>query len=106
MRRVEAENKIVDLTQDLLQSKRELRQSTEARARALRTANKSVDFARKNVQARARAEARIKLLESRLKLSQQALKSRSSVRDDKRFKQEVGSRIKRKLIRHREPTDG
>lgn len=106
VRRVEAENKIVDLTQDLLQSKRELRQSTEARARALRTANKSVDFARKNVQARARAEARIKLLESRLKLSQQALKSRSSVRDDKRFKQEVGSRIKRKLIRHREPTDG
>ena len=106
VRRVEAENKIVDLTQDLLQSKRELRQSTEARARALRTANKSVDFARKNVQARARAEARIKLLESRLKLSQQALKSRSSVRDDKRFKQEVGSRIKRKLIRHRESTDG
>ena len=104
-RRVEAQNKIVDLTQDLLQSKRELRQSTEARARALNTANKSVAFARKNVQARARAEARVKLLESRLKTSQQALKSRRSSTDGG-FKEEVGTRIKRKLIRHREHNEG
>ena len=102
-KRVEAQNKVVDLTQDLLQSKRELRQSTEARARALSAANKSVAFARKNVQARSRAEARVKLLESRLKLSQQALKSRNAaLSSDKRFKEEVSSRIKRKLIRHRE----
>jgi len=88
-----------------LKSKRELRQSTEARARALNTANKSVAFARKNVQARARAEARVKLLESRLKTSQQALKSRRSSTDGG-FKEEVGTRIKRKLIRHREHNEG
>lgn len=106
-KRVEAHEKIVTLTQDLLQSKRELRQNTEARARALSTANKSVAFARKNVQARSRAEARVKLLESRLKLSQQALKSRNaSLSSDSRFKQEVSSRIKSKLIRHRENIDG
>jgi len=106
-KRLEAQNKIVELTQDLLQSKRELRQSTEARARALSTANKSVAFARRNVQARSRAEARVKLLESRLKRSQQALKSRSAaLSSEKRFNQAVGTRIKRKLISHREKTDG
>ncbi len=73
--RVEAETTIVNMKQDLLAAKRELRRNTEARAKALGTANKTVAFARQSVQARTRAEARIKQLESRLKLSQETVSS-------------------------------
>ncbi len=74
-KRISAETTIVDMKKDLLQAKRELRRNTEARAKALSTANKSVAFARQSVQARTRAEARIKQLESRLKLSQETVSS-------------------------------
>ena len=73
--RITAETAIVNMKQDLLSAKRELRRNTEARAKALSTANKSVAFARQSVQSRTRAEARIKQLESRLKLSQETVSS-------------------------------
>jgi len=73
--RIEAETTIVNIKQDMLETKRELRRNTEARAKALGTANKTVAFARQSVQARTRAEARIKQLENRLKLSQETVSS-------------------------------
>ncbi len=73
--RIATETTIVNMKQDLLSAKRELRRNTEARAKALSTANKSVAFARQSVQTRTRVEARIKQLESRLKLSQETVSS-------------------------------
>jgi len=73
--RIAAQTSIVNMKQDMLHAKRELRRNTEARAKALSTANKSVAFARQSVQARTRAEARIKQLEDRLKLSQETVSS-------------------------------
>lgn len=73
--RIEAETAIINMKQDMLEAKRELRRNTEARAKALATANKTVSFARQSVQARTRAEARITQLENRLKLSQETVSS-------------------------------
>lgn len=75
MQRIAAETTVANIKQDLLQSKRDMRRNTEARAKALDTANKSVAFARQSVLARSRAEARIKQVESRLKQSQETVSS-------------------------------
>ncbi len=75
MQRIAAETAVANMKQDLLQSKREMRRNTEARAKALETANKSVAFARQSMVSRTRAEARIKQLESRLKQSQETVSS-------------------------------
>jgi hypothetical protein len=75
MQRIAAETAVANIKQDLLQSKRDMRRNTEARAKALETANKSVAFARQSVLARTRAEARIKQLEGRLKQCQETVSS-------------------------------
>ncbi len=74
-RRLTSDNKIVELKQNLVKAKQELRLSTTARAKALGTANKSVAFARQAIQHRQRLEDEVSRLESQLTQVQGNLKT-------------------------------
>ncbi|PID62071.1 MAG: hypothetical protein CSB44_04855 [Gammaproteobacteria bacterium] len=79
--RIAAEETIVDLKQQLAQASRKLRKGTEARARALATANKSMTLARQSVQVRAQLEEELKELKATLADRQTTISSLISALD-------------------------
>lgn len=95
---VAVETQVLNLKQDLLQAKREVRRSTAARAKALGTANKAVAFARQSVQARARAEAKLREAEDSLANRQETISSLiNALEKEKRRTEEEVSAIARQM---------
>lgn len=99
--RIASENTINELREDIAKAHTDLRRSVEARARALSTANKSVDVARTANRARARVEARNTELEELLENRLETISSliRSLEKEKRRSQDEVSSRA-RELILH------
>lgn len=99
--RIASENTINELREDISKAHTDLRRSVEARARALSTANKSVDVARTANRARARVEARNTELEELLENRLETISSliRSLEKEKRRSQDEVSSRA-RELILH------
>ncbi len=99
--RVELETHVVNLKQDLLQAKRDVRRNTAARARALSAANKTVAFARQSVKARARLESRLKNAEESLANRQQTISSLiKALEKEKRRTQADVSTLAKQLVLH------
>jgi len=102
--RATAETEIITLKQDLLQAKREVRRSTAARAKALNTANKAVAFARQAVQARGRAEARLREGEDSLKNRQETISSliKALEKEKRRTEDDVAAMAKEMVLHEKQ----
>lgn len=102
--RIEAETHVTGLKEDVARLRSDLRRGTEARARALAAAQKSVSFARQAVQARERLEARLKENEETLANRQTTISSliRALEKEKRRTREEVGSMAKQLLLHERQ----
>lgn len=98
--RVGLETDIVGLKQDLLEARREIRRSTAARAQVLGSANKAIALARQTMQARKRAEAKLKEAQASLDSRQETISSLiAALEKEKRRNQEDVAKLARQLVR-------
>lgn len=98
--RVGLESHIVDLKQDLLEARREIRRSTAARAQVLGSANKAIALARQTMQARKRSDAKLKETQAMLASRQETISSLiAALEKEKRRSQEDVTRLARQLVR-------
>ncbi len=67
-KRCVAEHKLATIKELMLQAKTEVRKNTDARARAVLTARKAVNFARRSIDARALSEKKLENIKSQLEL--------------------------------------
>ncbi len=80
------ESQLMELKTSVLDAKREIRQSTAARAKALSTASKSVAFAQQAIKDRAALEQQLKEAEQALKTRQQTIGSLISTLEKEKAK--------------------
>jgi len=98
------ESQILDLRKEVLNAATENRASTEARARALSTANKATTFARQAVEVRAKLESQLKEKERTLETRQTTISSLIKALDKEkaRTKQEVASLAKQMVLEEKQ----
>lgn len=99
--RIESDNTVNELREDVAIAHTDLRRNVEARAKALSTASKSIALARTANKARRRVESKAEELETTLENRQQTISSLiKSLEREKRRSQEEVSRRARELILH------
>ncbi len=102
--RMQAESAASAAKREVLRLSSELRRGTEARARAVATAGKSVAFARRTLQARAQLEDRVRELEATLDNRQQTISSliRALEKEKARTQEKVTSLAKQLVLHERQ----
>ncbi len=102
--RIALETELVHMKQDFLAGKKEVRRSTESRARALSTANKAVAFARQSVVSRSRLEKKFKESEATLANRQKTISSliSSLEREKNRTQTDVNSMAKQLVLHEKQ----
>jgi hypothetical protein len=102
--RINVETTIVNLKQDLVKAKQEVRRGIAARAKALSTANKSIAFARQNVQIRARLESEINDMQDTLKNRQTTISSliRALEKEKRRTQDDVAAMAKQLVLHEKQ----
>ncbi|NND91301.1 MAG: hypothetical protein HKN42_10590 [Granulosicoccus sp.] len=100
-KRIELEQTVVNIKQNLVKAKQEVRRSTAARAKALSTANKSIAFARQAIQTRAQLEAEVEQIRDALANRQATISSliRELEREKSRTQEDI-STMARQLVLH------
>jgi len=98
------ESEILELRTEVLNAASENRASTEARARALSTANKATTFARQAVEVRAKLERQLKEKEHTLETRQTTISSLINALDKEkaRTKEEVASLAKQMVLEEKQ----
>ena len=98
------ENKLITLQNSVLEAKREIRQSTAARAKALSTASKSVTFAQQAIKQRALLEAQVRDTELALRKRQETISSLISAleKEKSRTKSEIESTAKQMVLHEKQ----
>lgn len=98
------ESQILDLRKEVLNAATENRASTEARARALSTANKATTFARQAVEVRAKLERQLKEKERTLETRQTTISSLINALDKEkaRTKQDIASLAKQMVLEEKQ----
>lgn len=100
------ENELVLLRQDTLKAQRESRESVEARARALSTANKATTFGRQAMAIRARLETQVQEAEAELESKHKIMSSliKALEKEKARTQEDVTSRAKQLILHEKQLT--
>ncbi|MFK8080481.1 MAG: hypothetical protein AB8B97_09360 [Granulosicoccus sp.] len=99
VKRIEAEECIVDLKLKMVNAKQEIRRGAAARAKALSTANKSIAFARQAVQIRSRLETQLTEAQTTLASRQKTMSSLAhALEKEKRRNQQEIAKAARQLV--------
>jgi len=98
------ETQMLELKTSVVEAKREIRQSTAARAKALTTANKSVAFAQQAMKERAVMEAKLKDAEAALNKRQETISSLISAleKEKLRTQNEISSMAKQLVLHEKQ----
>ena len=98
------ENEVVLLRQDTLKATKDSRESIEARARALSTANKATTFARQAMEIRTRLETQLHDAEEELDNKQKTISSliKALEKEKARTKEQVDSMAKQLILHEKQ----
>ena len=103
-KRAALESELVHLRQDTLKATKQSRESVEARARALSTANKATTFARQAMEIRTRLEAQLQEAESELESKHSTVSSliKALEKEKARTQEEVSSMAKQLILHEKQ----
>ena len=102
-KRLESEQRAIELKHKIINAKREIRRAAAARAKALSTANKSIAFARQSLQIRTRLESELEKAYDAIDIRQKTISSLVNHLDKekRRTRKEIGLVAKQLVLQDR-----